>query len=94
MTFESRFVKLSPFALKPHMAKPKTFYDLLKFSSLGLEMGASVVIGLLVGIYLDRKFGIYPWLTLLFMCFGFVAATRALIKAVKKGFFLEGEREE
>jgi ATP synthase protein I len=76
------------------MAKPKMFYDLLKLSGLGLEMGASVVIGLLIGIYLDRKFGTYPWLTLLFMCFGFVAAARALIKAVKKGSFLEGEREE
>ncbi|TNF67048.1 MAG: AtpZ/AtpI family protein [Bacteroidetes bacterium] len=76
------------------MGKPKLFYDLLKYSSLGLEMGAAVVIGLLMGIYLDKRFETYPWLTLLFMCFGFVAATKALIKALKKGIFLEEEGEE
>ena len=39
------------------MSRPKHYTDLLKYSSLGLEMGAAVVIGLLAGIYLDRRFG-------------------------------------
>ncbi len=67
------------------MAKGRRFYRLLKFSSLGLEMGAAAVIGLLIGIFLDRKFGTDPWLTLLFTIFGFVAAARALIRVVRSG---------
>ena len=67
------------------MSRPRLFYDLLKFSSLGLEMGAAVVIGLLFGIFLDRKLDTYPWLTLLFLCLGFAAAARALLRAVRAG---------
>lgn len=76
------------------MAKGRKFYDLLKFSSLGLEMGAAVVIGLLAGMFLDRKFGTDPWLTLLFMILGFVAAAQALIRTVRGGMVEEGEEEE
>ncbi len=73
------------------MAKDRRFYQLLKFSTLGLEMGAAAVIGLLTGIYLDRKFGTDPWLTLLFTIFGFVAAARALIRTVRTGAFEDME---
>ena len=45
------------------MSKPSPLYDLLKLSSLGLEMGAAVVIGLLVGSWLDSRFDTNPWLT-------------------------------
>ena len=71
------------------MSKPKALYDLLKLSSLGLEMGAAVVIGLLVGTWLDGRFGTNPWLTLLFLAFGFAAAAKAVIRALRKGFFEE-----
>lgn len=71
------------------MSRPRLFYEFLKFSTLGLEMGAAVVIGLLGGIFLDRKFGTYPWLTLLFLCFGFAAAGKALVRAVRSDLFEE-----
>ncbi|NOY87040.1 MAG: AtpZ/AtpI family protein [Deltaproteobacteria bacterium] len=71
------------------MPKPRHFYDLLKYSSLGLEMGAAVIIGLLLGIFLDRKFDTSPWLTLLFLGLGFAAGVRALIRAVRDGAFEE-----
>ena len=71
------------------MSRQRLFYEFLKFSTLGLEMGAAVVIGLLAGIFLDRRFGTYPWLTLLFLCFGFAAAGKALMRAVKSDLFDE-----
>jgi len=71
------------------MSKPRAFYELLKLSSLGLEMGAAVVIGLLIGIWLDGRFGTDPWLMLLFLFFGFVAAGKGVIRAIRKGVFEE-----
>lgn len=71
------------------MTKPKALYELLKLSSLGLEMGAAVVIGLLMGTWLDRQFNTNPWLTLLFLGFGFAAAAKAVIRAIRKGAFEE-----
>jgi ATP synthase protein I len=75
------------------MSKPRALYDLLKLSSLGLEMGAAVVIGLLVGVWLDGRFGTNPWLTLLFLGFGFAAAAKAVIRVLRKGFFEEGDSD-
>lgn len=75
------------------MVRSKFNYDLLKMSSLGLEMGAAVVIGLLVGMYLDRRFGSEPWLTLIFLGFGMVAAGKAVHRAVK-GSLREEEMDE
>ena len=69
------------------MAKSKGLYELLKLSSLGLEMGAAVVIGLLVGVWLDGRFSTEPWLTLLFLGFGFTAAVKAVVRAIRKGIF-------
>ena len=76
------------------MSRPKLFYEFLKFSTMGLEMGAAVVIGLLAGIFLDRKFGTYPWLTLLFLCFGFAAAGKALVRAVRSDLFDDELQDE
>jgi F0F1-type ATP synthase assembly protein I len=50
-------------------------------------MGAGVVIGLLVGMWLDKQFSTEPWLMLLFLAFGFVAAGKAVARAIKKGIF-------
>ncbi len=69
------------------MAKPRALYELLKFSGLGLEMGSAVVIGLLVGVWLDGRFDTEPWMTLLFLGFGCAAAVKAVVRALRKGIF-------
>jgi len=76
------------------MSRSKLYTDLLKFSSLGLEMGAAVVIGLLIGLYLDRHFRTDPWFTLVFLGFGFAAAGRAVARAIKAGALLDNEEGE
>lgn len=47
-------------------------------------MGASIGIGVALGIYLDKRFGSEPWLTIIFFGFGLVAAFRAFFRLVKK----------
>ena len=73
--------------------KPRAYYDLLKLSSLGLEMGAAVIIGLLMGTWLDRQFGTEPWLTFVFLGFGLVAAGKAVYRAIRKGLSEEAFEE-
>jgi ATP synthase protein I len=45
-------------------------------SSVGISMGASTLIGLGMGYYLDKWLGTSPWLTLIFLGFGVVSGFR------------------
>lgn len=60
-----------------------------RFSAVGLEMGLSVVIGLLMGIYLDRYLKTEPWMTIIFLLFGVAAAFRVMVRVAR-----ESSREE
>jgi ATP synthase protein I len=71
------------------MARSKEFYDLLKLSSLGLEMGIAVVLGLLAGMFLDGRFGTSPWLTIFFTGCGFAAAGKAIARAIRESIALD-----
>ena len=52
----------------------------MKDSSLGIEMGLAIVFGILVGRWLDGKFGTTPWLLLLCLGFGIAAAFNAILR--------------
>ncbi len=56
----------------------------LRYSSLGLEMGVSIVIGLLLGLWLDKVFGTKPWLTILFLLFGMAAGFKNVFQLMKE----------
>lgn len=60
-----------------------------RFSTVGIEMGLSVVIGLLMGIYLDRYLKTEPWMTIIFLLFGIAAAFRVMVRVAR-----ESSREE
>jgi F0F1-type ATP synthase assembly protein I len=64
--------------------KPQ-YTELLNYSSVGIEMGAAVGIGVLIGWLLDRHFvSTSPWLTMLFMALGIAAAGRAFYRTAKE----------
>ncbi|RJP56853.1 MAG: AtpZ/AtpI family protein [Deltaproteobacteria bacterium] len=63
--------------------KRKLFRLIGRYSTIGLEMVISVVIGILFGWWLDRLFNTKPWLTIVFMLFGIAAGFRSLFKLLK-----------
>jgi len=53
---------------------------ILRYSSLGLEMGIAAGIGFFIGQWLDKHFRTEPWLTLVFTLFGVAAGFRSVIR--------------
>ena len=71
-------------AATPSAHGPKRFYNMLSASSVGLELGLSVVISVVFGIWLDGKLGTTPWMMLLWLCIGLAAGFRGVLRAVRR----------
>ncbi|MBS1121896.1 MAG: hypothetical protein H6Q90_4124 [Deltaproteobacteria bacterium] len=68
----------------PASRRGRQMYHALSASSVGLELGIAVVIGVLFGMFLDGRLGTEPWMMLLFMGFGLVAGFRGVLRAVRR----------
>lgn len=71
-------------AASPAARGGKRFYNVLSASSVGLELGLSVVIGVAIGIWLDGRLGTTPWMMLLWLCIGLAAGFRGVLRAVRR----------
>lgn len=71
-------------AIDPAARHAKRVYQGLSASSVGLELGVSVIVGLLFGMWLDRTIGTEPWMMLLFLVLGLVAGFRNVMRAVAR----------
>ena len=71
-------------AVDPASTRTRQAYNALSASSVGLELGLSVMIGLGFGYWLDTKVGTKPWMMLLFLVFGLVAGFRGVMRAVTR----------
>jgi F0F1-type ATP synthase assembly protein I len=56
-------------------------FNLGKFASLGLELGAGTGLGAVIGLWVDRKFHSDPWGLLIGIILGFSSGMYLLIKA-------------
>jgi len=72
----------------------QTLKSFINYSSLGLEMGLCVAIGIAFGWFLDSRFGTYPYLMVVFMFFGLGAAMKAVFRVWKRAQKEEDERDE
>ena len=54
------------------------------YSSMGLELGLSVVVGFLIGSWLDEWLVTEPWFLLIFGIAGIVAGYRSIFRLVKR----------
>jgi len=62
----------------------KTIKNLGNLSTVGMTMAFCIILGALLGHYLDNKFNTDPWLLLVFLGFGIIAAYRNLIIMVRR----------
>lgn len=56
------------------------FSAFVYFSQVGVTMAATILVGVLLGKYLDRWLGTEPWLLLICSLLGLGAAIRSLLK--------------
>jgi len=64
--------------------KRKVIVQIASYSTLGLEMGLAVAVGVGIGYYLDKWLGTGPWFLIIFLFFGIVAGFRSLYRALKR----------
>ena len=64
--------------------EPSTLKGIATLSSMGIAMGLSTFIGLIVGMYLDKAFSTKPWLTIIFLIFGIIAGFKNIYEIIKK----------
>ena len=50
----------------------------------GAEFGASVFVGIMIGLGIDHVFGTEPWGLLIMLCFGLAAGILGVIRAYKE----------
>ncbi len=65
-------------------SKKDVVKSLFSYSSLGLEMGLCVAVGLTIGYYLDKYFQTYPYLSIAFLFVGILAAMKTIYTMAKK----------
>jgi len=71
-------------SLESGAKQARSMFNALSASSVGLELGISVMLGLVGGYYLDRYLGTTPWMMLLFLVFGLIAGFRGVLRAVNR----------
>ena len=54
------------------------------YSSMGLEVGLSVVVGFLIGTWLDKWLETEPWFLIIFGAAGVIAGYRGMYRMVKR----------
>jgi len=69
----------------------KVFDQISRYSSVGLELGFSVAIGIVSGYYLDQWLGTSPWLTIFLLLCGVAAGFKRIYLTLKS---LEREQQE
>ena len=63
-----------------HKSGPKW----VMYSSMGLELGLSVVVGFLIGSWIDGWLATDPWFLLIFGIAGILAGYRSIFRLVKR----------
>jgi ATP synthase protein I len=74
-------------------SKKEIVRSLMGYSTVGIEMGLCVAIGIALGYFLDKRFDTYPYLSIVCMIFGVLAAFKTIFVLLKK-IEKENERDQ
>ena len=66
----------------PLERKARDVYRSSRYASIGLELGVSVVIGLLIGRWAEQTWDLAPWGVLCGIGLGFAAAIRSISRTL------------
>ncbi len=69
----------------------KVFNQISRYSTVGLELGFSIAIGVIAGYYCDQWLNTTPWMTIFLLLCGVAAGFKRIYQALKS---LEREQEE
>jgi ATP synthase protein I len=62
----------------------KKYRKMIYLSSLGLMLPSSIVVGMLIGWFLDKIFKTFPWLFLIFTLFGIASGFYNILRGLSK----------
>ena len=76
--------------------KDKSVYkQLFNASTVGMALVSGILVGGVMGYFLDKWLGTSPWLLFIFLIFGFIAGVKNALHYLKKaGISLEDIREK
>ena len=66
----------------PIEKKAREAYRTARYASIGLELGVSVVLGMLLGYWVDGKLDTSPWGLLVGLGLGITAAARSIARTL------------
>jgi F0F1-type ATP synthase assembly protein I len=67
-----------------HPLNSNLFKDYAPYLGLGVQLAATTVLMVFIGLWLDKKFNTSPYLTLIFAFFGVLTGMYHFIKSVTK----------
>jgi len=73
--------------------KKKMYLTMADLSTMGFAMVLSIVLGLVAGVYLDRRFGTDPIFTFVFLFGGIMAGFRMMYKTYMRFFNEENPKD-
>jgi len=66
------------------MGKIKDYIEKTSYMMVGVQFALSVVIGVAIGYYLDKRLKTFPFMTIFWLLIGFAAGLKNLYRELKK----------
>ena len=64
--------------------KKSGMFKYMKYSTVGIELSLSIIVGGGIGYWLDQQLGTEPWLLIFWLTCGMIAGFRSLYKTTKR----------
>ncbi|MBI4684748.1 MAG: AtpZ/AtpI family protein [Nitrospirae bacterium] len=75
------------------MADKPLFKQLLKASTVGLNLVLATFVGLAMGYGLDKILNTSPWMTIIFLILGIIAGFRELVRMARRTYNENNEKD-